>query len=204
MAIGTYAELGTAIQTWFMGRTDLSANTDEIIALAEGYLNTKLRCRQMETSEDLTPDVDGVCTLPDDYLEYKRVVELASIRRRLDYITEDAADEIYPTRAAGLACHFTLSGESLIALPISANDIQLTYYQKVPALSGSATTNWLLSAHPGLYLHTCLFYAAELVRDDAIQATEAALIERFLDNIHALDTRAKFGNAGVTLRGPAP
>lgn len=201
MTITTYAELKTAFGSagWFLGR-DMTTQVDEIIDLAEAYLNTKLRCRQMETTTDLTP-TSNVCTLPDDYLEYKRVVELASIRRRLNYITEDAADRLYPTRASGLACHFTIYGESLLALPLSANDIELTYYAKVPALSDSNTTNWLLTAHPGIYVAACKMYAAEFIEEDEIVQKEAAMLGQFLENIHALDNRAKFGNAGVTLPG---
>lgn len=200
MAITDYASLKTAISNWFMGR-DLSTDADEILDMAEAHLNTRLRCRQMETVTDLTPTAN-VCTLPTDYLEYKRVVEKASIRRPLAYITEDGADSLYALRPSGLACNFMIVGSSLTALPLSANDIELTYYAKVPALSGSATTNWLLTAHPHLYLHSCLMYAAEFVEDNEKLAKETVLVEKYIDSIHALDNRAKFANAGLTLRGP--
>lgn len=202
MAITTYAELKAAFAAdgWFLGR-DLSTQVDEFIDLSEAYFNMKLRCREMETSTDLTP-TSNVCTLPNDYLEYKRVVELASIRRRLKYITEDAADEVYPSRESGLACHFMIVGSSLTALPLSSNDIELTYYQKIPALSDANTTNWLLTAHPGLYLHACRMYAAEFTGNENGEIEkEAAFVTRYIDGIQALDSRAKFGNASITLPG---
>jgi len=198
--ITSYSELKTAIPAWFLDRSDLSTYADDFIDLAEALLNAKLRCRQMEATTSLVP-ASNVCTLPSDYLEYKRVVELASIRRRLDYITEDAADGLYPTRASGLSCHFMIVGSSLTALPLSSNNIELTYYQKVPALSDSNTSNWLLAAHPTLYLHTCLLYAAEFVKNDAVLLRETKWVETYIDTIAALDNRAKFGNAGVTLPG---
>lgn len=200
MAITTYSELKTAIQTWFRDRSDLATYADDIIDLAEGYFNLELRCREMEATTELTP-TSNVCTLPSDYLEYKRVVEVASIRRALDYITEEAADGLYPTRASGLACHFMIVGNSLTALPLSANDIELTYYQQVPALSDEQTTNWLLTRSPNLYLHACLMYAAELVDDKDKMATEAALVDRFKGMLTGLDNRAKFANVGITLPG---
>lgn len=206
MAITTYAELKTAIPNWFRDRQDLAAQTDEFIDLAEALLNSKLRCRQMETVASLTP-TNNVCTLPTDYVEYKRVVEEASIRRKLAYITEDAADGLYPSRYSGLACHFMIVGSSLTALPLSANNIELTYYQKLPALSDSNTTNWLLTEHPGLYLHACLMYAAEYVSDglnvDDI-ARESKWVETYLGTISEVDNRGKFGNAGVVLQGITP
>lgn len=196
--IADYASLKTAIGE-FAAR-DLSADADVFIDQAEAYFNLRLRCRQMETVDDLTP-TSNVCTLPTDYLEYKRVVELASIRRPLKYITEDAADRLYASRYSGLANHFTIVGSSLTALPLSSNDIELTYYQKIPALSGAATTNWLLLAHPGLYLHGSLLYVAEWIQDDAMLQKESTFVQNYIDRIAELDNRAKFGNAGVTLAG---
>ncbi len=200
MAITTYSELKTAVTNWFMDRGDLAAYADEFIDLSEAYFNLELRCREMETSTDLTPS-SNVCTLPTDYLEYKRVVEKVSPRRPLEYITEDGADQIYPDRESGLSCHFMIIGDNLTALPLSSNDIELTYYQKIPALSDSNTTNWLLTRSPGLYLHTCLFHAAVLTKNENQQALEAALSQSYMRALESLDERSKFGNAGVTLSG---
>jgi hypothetical protein len=205
MTISTYAELKTAIANWFMDRTDIGTTYgDEIIALAEAYFNQNLRVREMETVEDLTPDVDGVCTLPAEYIEAQRVVELASIRRPLEFITPEMADVWYADRAGGLASCYTIVGTTLTALPTSTNDIELTYWAVIPPLSGSQTTNWLLTKSPNLYLHTCLMYAAEFakVQDQFVQ--EAALVARFVELLHGANERGKFGNAAVMQRGPTP
>ena len=201
MAIATYDDLKSAITTWFMGRTDVAEVADDMIDLTEGIINQTLRCREMETVTDLTP-TSNVCTLPTDYLEYKRVVELASIRRPLEYITEVGADDLYPTRTAGLSCHFMIIGNNLTALPLSSNDIELTYYQQVPALSDSNTTNWLLTRSPNLYLHGCLMHAAEFVKNTEEGVKEATLFRSYIDMLMSLDNRSKFGSAGVTLSGP--
>lgn len=202
MTISTYVELKTAIQAWYEDRADIQPFAADFITLAEAYFNLNLRVREMETKSSLTPDGNGVCTLPADYIEAKRVVELASIRRPLEYITEDAADDFYPTRPSDLACHYMILGETLTALPISTNNIELTYYQEVPALSTQNTTNWLLAKSPNLYLHTCLMYAAEWLHEDAEISKETAFVTRFVELLQGADNRAKFGNAGMTLRGP--
>ena len=205
MTISTYAELKTAITNWFMDRSDVGTSYgDEIIDLAEAYFNLNLRVREMETVDDLEPDVDSICTLPTDFIEAQRVVELASIRRPLEFLTPEMVDEWYPDRAGGLACHYTIVGEELTVFPMSSNDIELTYWAEIPALSGSQTTNWLLTKSPNLYLHTCLMYAAEFAKDQAQFVQEAALVARFVELINAAGQRAKFGNAAVTQRGPTP
>lgn len=199
MSIESYSDLKSAITTW-AARSDLAANADDFIDLAEAYFNQTLRCREMEKVETLTPS-SNVCTLPTDYLEYKRVTEVVTPRRKLAYITEDAADALYPFRDSGLSKHFTIIGNSLTALPLSSNDIELTYYQEIPALSDSSTTNWLLSRSPNLYLHGCLFYVAEFIQNNEEMTKEGALMGRYIDALLSLDMRAKFGNAGIVLPG---
>lgn len=203
MTITSYSELGekfTASTVNWMARTFTQAKFDEFLDLAEGYFNINLRCREMMEVADLTPS-SNVCTLPSDYLEYIRVVEKASIRRKLAYITADAADQVYPTRASGLSCHFMLVGDELTALPLSSNTIELTYYEKLPALSGSATSNWLLVKSPNLYLHGCMMYAAEYVRDADKLAQETGIVDTLIGQLNDMDSRSQFGNAGVTLPG---
>lgn len=202
-AIGTYAELVTAGSKWFMDR-DISTEMDEIIQLFTGYINTRLRCRQMETIASIAAS-SNTYALPSDYLEYKRVVEKASIRRPLKYISEDAIESLYPDRASGLSNHFTIIGSTIYTFPLSTTDIELTYYTKIPLLSSGATTNWLLTAHPGLYLHGCKMYAAEFTEDTGgVFEKEATIVQDLIDRIHALDNRSKFANAGVTLTGCTP
>ena len=202
MAITTYAELQTAIRDWFMDR-DLSAYAPDFIALAEAYFNAEIRVREMEHVTDLTPS-SSVCTLPADYVEFISVVEKASIRRPLSLITKDVAERYYPTRVAGLANHFMIVGSQLTALPLSANDIELTYFQRIPALSNSNTSNWLLAKMPNLYLHGALMYAAEFVKDNDEMVKESAIVERYVEQLHRLDNRAKFARAEIQLTGPTP
>ena len=200
-AIVDYASLKTAIGEW--DAVDLSADADAFIDLAEAYVNLKLRCRQMETIASIAAS-SNTYALPSDYIEYKRVVEKASIRRQLKYITEDAVETLYPDRASGLSNHFTIIGSTIYTFPLSSTDIELTYYAKIPALSGSATTNWLILAHPNLYLHACLLYAAEWRKNDAQLTKESTFVQNYVDLMHAADNRGKFANAGVTLPGNVP
>lgn len=202
MAITTFSELKSAIRNWNRDR-DLSTYAEEFIALAEAYFNSELRVREMEEVADLTPS-SNVCTLPSDYIEYITVVEKASTRRPLTMITKAVAEQYYPTRESGLSCHFMIVGSELTALPLSSNDIELTYFEQIPALSDANTTNWLLTKMPNLYLHASLMYAAEFVDDAEQIAKESAIVERFVGYLHAQDQRGKFGSAQMQLTGPTP
>lgn len=212
MAITNYGELSAALLALTDRGSDVEAYVPDFVALAEDVINNgsesvsnPLRVREMMAVTDMTP-VDGVCTLPSDYLQYRRVVEKASIRRPLQYVTPDYADQTYPDRAGGLACDFTIVGDSLYTFPVSANDIELTYYQAVPALDGGDTssTNWLLTKHPYLYLHAAALQLAIFVRDDALAARESPILGMTVDRLNSSSQVSEFAYAGLRPRGFYP
>lgn len=204
MAVTTYAELKTAIGDG-LDRSDLSTIAGDLITFAEAHLNRDLRHRRMVTTTDLTPS-SNVCTLPTDYLHHIRVVEKASIRRPLEFISPDMVDRFYPSRPAGLASHFTMIGNTLTAYPLSSNDIELTYYQKIPALSDSNTTNWLLTTSPELYLRVAQLQA--LIFFNEIGSERFRLLtmitQKLISDLNAESEMAQYSQAGIYLDSPTP
>lgn len=203
MAITTATELRAAVLTW-LADSSLSDYADDFIVLAEGFLNRELRHRKMETIADLTPS-SGVCTLPDDYLSYIRVVEKASPRRELKAISPQAVDQLYSTRPSGLSLHFSITGDSLRMFPVSANDIELTYIQKIPSLSENET-NWLLDANPGLYLSACRMMALDFKNevDSPRMQAMTAMTRQHIDNMNNESDMAKYAKAQRILAGATP
>lgn len=203
MSITTASELKTAVADW-MARSDLTSYLDDFITLAEGYLNRELRHRKMVAQTDLTP-TSGSCTLPTDYLHYVRVVEKASIRRELSFVTPQFVDEWYPARTSGLSNDFTIIGSTLTMYPVSSNDIELTYYQKLPTLV-SNSSNWLLADTPGLYLNACKLMALEFVNetDTPRFATVARMTRQLVDEMNAESEMALYHNAGMRISGATP
>jgi hypothetical protein len=211
MAITTYAELQSAIAA-HMARDDLTPYLADFITLGEGILNfgmksaehniDPLRVRDMEVVTTLTP-VDGVVTLPTTFISARRVVETYSERRSLDYITPEMADELYPTRPSGLACHYTIIGSSLYTFPSATNDVEVQHYEIIPPLA-SNDPNWLLTKAPGVYLRASLFQAAMFVQDDNAALMHEAMLKALVAGMNATDLQANHSNAGVYLRGPTP
>lgn len=213
MAITDYASLKESIADR-VGRSDLTSASsviDEFIRDTTDYLNNgadpmsdpPLRCREMEAVTDLTPS-SGVCTLPSDYLEYRRVVEKVSPRRELTYITPDQAESLYPSRTAGLACSFTIIGSSLYTFPLASNDIELTHYQQIDNLDGGTTTNWLLTKAPQVYLRGCLMFAADYFRDDSEFAKQSALLRTLVSGLNGSNMLANYARASRMSRGSTP
>ena len=210
MAITTYSTLKTAVQTFYRDRSDVATYVDDLIDLAEGRLNfggedgaPPLRHHEMITSTDITPS-SNVYALPSDYLQYVRVTEKASIRRKLEYITPGAVDDMYASRLSGLSNNFTIYGLNLYTYPLSSNDVELVYYQEIPALSDSNTTNWLINRYPNLYLRTCQMMAAELFKDYDDMARLAEIVNNLVDNLNNVSYLGEFTGASMQPMGPTP
>lgn len=212
MAITNYGELSDALIALTDRGSDVAAYVPDFVVLAEDVINNgsesvsnPLRVREMVTIADMTP-VDGVCTLPTDYLQYRRVVEKASIRRPLQYVTPDYADQTYPDRAGGLACDFTIVGEGLYTFPVSANDVEITYFQAVPALDSSddSSTNWLLTKHPYLYLHAAALQLAIFIKDNDLAARESPIIGMTVNQLNSGSQLSEYAYASYRPRGFYP
>src|SRR3990167_854808 len=173
MAITTYSEIKTAVATW-LARDDLANPIVDFVTLFEAAANRRLRVRQMEASADLTP-ASGEVALPSDYLAWRRVTWTGSTRVELEYAGPSWLQAAYPDTPAGTPKYFTIEGSTLLIRPTSTTDLEFLYYQKIPVLSDTNTTNWLLTAHPDLYLFGAL--------------TEARLFARNIDQAALWKTR---------------
>lgn len=208
MAITDFSSLQTALLD-HMARSDLSTVAPELIGFATDYFNyggdhlsdPPLRIREMEEVTSLTP-VSGVCSLPTDYLQYRRVVEEMATRRPLKYITPDAAEEMYASRYAGLARHFTIIGSSLYTFPLASNDIELTYYQRIPHLTVSNTTNWLLTLHPQIYLRAAMVAACVYIKDFQQAEANRGLLRALVSGLNGSNMLGNYANAGMRIAGP--
>ncbi|AZO45885.1 hypothetical protein EJ076_34785 [Mesorhizobium sp. M7D.F.Ca.US.005.01.1.1] len=207
MAITTYAELQTAISD-YLARTDLGPFIPDFISMAENWLNygsesvSPLRTREMEAVVSLVP-VNGVVSLPADYLEALRVSENTSYKRTLNYITSDEAERLYPDGAAGLGTAYSIIGTSLYTFPLVSNNVNLVYYQAIPPLA-SNTTNWLLDKSPSVYLRASLMQAADYTKDDGELTKQAQLAGALIAGLNRSDMMGKYRRAGVSMRGPTP
>ncbi|MCP5099922.1 MAG: hypothetical protein GY943_30585 [Chloroflexi bacterium] len=198
MAITNYGELKTAVSE-HVGETLTSVVVD-LVTMAQDHLSTELRHRRMITNTDLSPTA-GEFTLPADYKWHHRCVELASTRRNLDYITPVVADEIYPSRPAGLGINYTIEGNLLRVYPTITNDIELVYYADFAAFSGDSDTDWLLTKQPLLYLRTCELMAAEYLKDDEEYAKHSAVVNRLIAKLNIESDLAHQANAGINFSG---
>jgi hypothetical protein len=203
MALGTLAEIKTAALDE-LDRPDLSAFANDFVTLAEGHFNRNLRHRKMVTTVDISP-ASNVYALPTDYLHAVRVVEKRSIRRELQFVTPGYVDQAYPDRPSGLPSDYTIVGSNLFVYPYTANDVELTYYQKIPTLV-SNDPNWLLTDNPQIYLRGIQLEALAFINETGSPRFQftTTILNRLIDEMNEESEMALYSGASMRLRGCTP
>jgi hypothetical protein len=189
MSITTYAELQTAVASW-LNRGDLTSNITDFITLAEAQLSAEVRGRLMDTKTTLTTVIGvNTVTLPTDMLEMRRFQVTGSYNQPLSYRTPDEQSIDFSANSSGQPIVFTVIGANaeLAPVPDAVYSLELTYRQRIPALSASNTTNWLLTAWPNAYLYAALLAATPFIMNDARLPVWQALYKQAIDGINEID-----------------
>jgi hypothetical protein len=208
MAITTYSELQAAIGNW-LDHSLFASRTGDFIALFEAAANRRLRVREQEATATLTPS-SGAAPLPADYLMWRRVTWTGSTRVELQYVHPSYLQAAYPASLsmlapapAGVPRIFTIEGSTLKIRPLDATPLEFEYFQKVPALSDSAPANWLLGAHPDLYLFGSLVEAEMFGVNDERAPMWKARRDEIFDEIEKLSNKTR-GAGAMRVMGVTP
>lgn len=189
MSITNYSELQASIASW-LNRGDLSANITDFITLAEAQLSTDLKTRAMEAKTTLST-VAGTKTvaLPTDMLEMRRLQVVGTYNQPLSYRSPDELSIDYAANGTGQPVVFTVVGGNveLAPIPDAVYSLELTYQQRIPALSDSSVTNWLLTSWPNAYLYASLIAATPFIMNDARLAVWGQLYAQAIDGINSVD-----------------
>jgi len=163
--ITNYSTLQSAIAD-YLNRQDLTAQIPMFIQFCEADMNTRLRCREMIVRATTTND-DEFVKLPLDYIEAINL-QIVGGQSPLRYITLDKADEINYSQIYTQVHNYSLMNGAIELIPAPTDDveIEMVYYGKIPALSSTNTTNWLLTRAPDVYLYGALVHAAPFLLDD--------------------------------------
>lgn len=191
MSISTYAELKSAVADW-LNRRDLTSQIPSFIAFAEADISRKVKhwLNEKRVSTSLNEQYE---ILPDDWLETIRLEHEDGTEIRL-VSSVDMADlqTRYPT--SGKPTHYLVTAGQIKLHPAPDGEypVFLTYSARIPSLSDTATTNWLLTNHPDILLYGALIHASPYLVDDARVATWSALYLSAIDGINKQSEAAKY------------
>jgi hypothetical protein len=202
MSLTNYTDLQTGIANWLQ-RSDLAAVVPDFITLFEACANRRLRVRQQEATAELVP-ANGVASLPADYLAWRRLTWTGNPRRELSYVEPSWLQGAYPDSPVDIPAVFTIEGARIITMPIDSTGttLELVYFQAVPSLAAN-NTNWLMSAHPDLYLFGALAEAQAYAVNAEAAALWKARRDELFEEVAALANRTR-GAGAMRVMSPTP
>ena len=199
MALDTYSGLKTSIAD-YVNRDDLTSIIPTFITLAEAKFNRKLRVRQMIKRATATIDTQYFA-YPTDWLQAKEFILNTNPITYMEFVTDRQSNELRQNNiiAVGKPTYYTIIGTQIevIATPDSSYTGELTYYGKIPALSDSNTSNWLLAYAPDLYLYGALLEATPYLKDDERLAVWSSLYTNSISDIEIADQRASVASTPI-------
>lgn len=204
MALATYADLKAAVAD-AVARSDLTNQIVDAITLAEAIFNygegkpddpariDPIRTRDMETTASITIASESG-TLPTDFLEPISVYSDADADRELDYITPADYKRFFPSGQSSNPEFYTIKGSTIV----TPDAVSMLYYAKIAALSDGATTNWLLTKFPNIYLAGALYqlYALTIHNGERAQAYRGMMVSAMA----ALERADAFSRANAPAR----
>ena len=201
MAIGTYAQLKSAIASW-AHRSDITDSVAaDFVTLAEAEFNRVLRCVEQETRDTLSVS-SRYTALPTDFLELRRVEFDNSPVYPLNSLTPYQQTAYRTTEPSGDPIYYSIVGTDIEIVPTqSAASVDILYWAKIPALSTANTTNWLLTAYPDLYLSECLRQVAIYTKDDASVARYGQQVSDSIQTIKRNDVSKRWAGPLVMRAG---
>lgn len=172
---------------------------DSAIRKAEAHFNRVLRTPEMETAATVV--VSGEYgTLPADFLEMRAARYAADPCRDLVAMSPAALYQTYRGRS-GVAEAYSMEGGRLRFGAVGDATIDILYFAKIPALTSTSPTNWLLDKHPDAYISACLYYIARRDRDSDGEAQAMNELGEIVDSIQQSSASARWGSGPLVPQG---
>lgn len=202
MAITTYDELKTSVAD-FLNRDDITSTIPTFISLAEANMQRKIRHWRMEKRS--TAEIDTqYSAIPADFFEVIRFYVTSGDTKPLELISQ--AELLDRKRknlnTSGSPSYYAITAGEIEVYPVpdGTYDAELYYYSRIPALSDSNTSNWVLEYFPDVYLYGTLVHSAPYLKDDNRTQLWASLYQEAIDAINLESERSKFGGSGRRLK----
>lgn len=199
MAITTYSGLKSAVADW-LNRADLTSVIPDFISLAEAGFNRQLRTHDMVKRATATVEEDYF-SVPTDWLETLTLVNLGTKTIPMEYVDYERLNELKGANLTGESRFYTMIDGKFLIYPAASSaspvNLELSYFGKVPALSDSNTTNWLLTKSPDLYLYGALVQAEPYLKNDERVGLWNSAMQTVMENMRIEGERAKRPSGGL-------
>jgi hypothetical protein len=168
MAINTYPTLKDEINN-FLARSDLTADADTFIDLAEERLGRELRIRATEATMNVTL-ASGVAAIPSDYVQMKHVHIAGDPVQPLEVKESTWIFDQFPIRSNDSKPRYVAEdGSNFVFGPYPGGGTYVlggAYWKKPAALTTAAPTNEWTDNVPDVLFLACMCETAPFLKDD--------------------------------------
>lgn len=189
MALDTYANFQLAIAN-MAHRSDLTAVLPDLIALAEVRINGDIdaRMQDVKTTLSTVANVETIA-LPSDCINIRHLSVAVAPVQTLQYETPDTLYVANSSGVAGVPNAYTVSGSTAILRPIpdAVYTLDIIYKGRVPALSATNTTNYLLTTYPKVYVAAVMLEVGQYTRDAALETQWEAQYRLAIQSVNSQD-----------------
>ena len=198
MALSNYTELQASVAD-FLNRSDLTDVIPDFIRMTEAELNRVLRTREMSV-RTRAPVSGQYVKLPVDFLGMRNIVLLTEPVTVLEYRNLQNLDAHRAADSTGKPLFYSIMQNNIEFAPVPDSEytLEIVYYQSLPALADN-TTNWLLDAHPDIYLYGSLMQSAPYLQADERISIWAGKFQQILEQLKTSDEKARFSGTTPTI-----
>jgi len=200
MAITSYGTLKTAIASR-IDRADQTTAIEDAIDAATMRLTRDLRVYDQEARSNNTLESEWT-TMPSDF-NGVRLVRTQS-GDLLEYHTPESFQRKVMQGATPNPPIYTIEDAQIRVLPAPSEDsplnVQIVYHQKLPELSDSLDTNWLLTDHPDIYLAASMVEILLHLRDEERAMVWEQRLQQMLVQAIVASRRRRYSGSTLVVR----
>ena len=187
--INSYDSLQSAIINW-LHRSDMVGIVPSLISMAEQRMDAELDSRNMDAVSSIVLTAgDNTASLPSDMMQMRRAMLMTDPVQVLSYMTPDQLSAQFPRSSSERPVAFTIIGSNieLAPYPDAAYTLKVVYQQRIPRLSSSNVSNWVLQYYPNVYLFGALVESAPYLKDDQRLPMWEQRYQQAVQNANSID-----------------
>lgn len=190
-----YSDLVTALEG-YLNRADYTPQIPTFITLTEARLNRLLDDPEMEQRATITGTAQYTA-LPSDF---KRIIGVTTGGVPLQQVSGSTITSLNQSYTGTPRQYAIVDGAITFAPISSANTISILYVRRIPPLSDSEPTNWLIELAPDLYLYGALLQAHIYGWNDERVPGFKALFDEAVEEMKADAANRRWGSAPIAPR----
>lgn len=161
------------------------------IGRAEAVFNRDLRTPRMETELQFVASTEA-SDLPIDFLQLRSVYQEGSPDSPLRSMAPAGLRNLY-SGEPGTPYAYAIENRRLIIGPVGETTLTILYYARIPALTDSNPSNWLIDEHPDVYLHQVLAILFNKTGDSERAALNLSIARELIASINSAGTKNRWG-----------